>query len=561
MMRNRSGLLLVCLFILLLSNLSFRQPTAGQAAPVNAPPPPTQDYGVTCFVESGGIIIARAPSFHNYYSLDGGLTWIEGVPQTNASYCGSDCSSRKQAWDLWADAGGTTRYRFDPGVNILLSLDSGDTWEEIFDLSTIDWKPLNPPEPGTDIIIQPGPLDAMIDPSSGSLLLAMAHAGVLVRLPSGEWQWRDAGRYIHGESSIESGPGWEQADGLSPDSPEADIILEANSNYTTSLSFSPGGDLLATSGYDGGVKLFEFPNGDLRFWQEWQSGRSSSVIYGAAFSPDGSTLITCDSNVDRTLRFWDMQSRELIRKHDGFQTSAMDVTRVNGDQFFAIAYGEDSSARKGFLGCSSLFRYFVKEQEYTARNQVIIFRLPDGRNISTLKSQLGEITSLKFIPESSLLASGGFAGGVELWDTQSKDRLFTFQPDQRADDRLPAYRKTYAAGFHPSENTVLALFGDGSLKAWNVSTGEQAWHLALPVPHGWYLSTAAFSPDGQQVAIGMPNGTLLLFDTREGSLLSTRWIPDCNTLMKVAFSPNGEWLSAGYATGTIKAWQVDGLLE
>ena len=39
-----------------------------------------------------------------------------------------------------------------------------------------------PPNPVRTLVVQPGPLDAMIDPASGNLLLAMGHAGVLLRL-------------------------------------------------------------------------------------------------------------------------------------------------------------------------------------------------------------------------------------------------------------------------------------------------------------------------------------------------------------------------------------------
>ena len=100
----------------------------------------------------------------------------------------------------------------------------------------------NTPEPGTDVVVQPGPLDAMIHPASGNLLLAMGHAGILLRLPAGEWQWVEAGRYYHGDlSSIRAEAARLKAQHSG--SPPAviplppDTVIKAHENYTTSLVF------------------------------------------------------------------------------------------------------------------------------------------------------------------------------------------------------------------------------------------------------------------------------------------------------------------------------------
>ena len=160
-----------------------------------------------------------------------------------------------------------------------------------------------------------------------------------------------------------------------------DTVIKAHENYTTTLVFSPDGETLASSGYDGGIKLFAFPTGDLQRWQQWGKDRRDSTLYGAAFSPDGSTLVTCGTNVDKTLHFWDMANWKLIKKYEGFQTGVLDSTAFSGQQVLAIAYGEDPNPK----------------------NQIKIFDMPTGELQSTLTTQLGEITSLKFIPGTSLL--------------------------------------------------------------------------------------------------------------------------------------------------------------
>jgi len=516
--------------------------TRPPAVSMGVPPPPTEDFGVNCFVEFGDSITAGAPSFHHYSSKDGGLTWEEASGEPSMS--GSDCSPRKEPWELWALPDGTVRYQFNPGTNILLSTDSGASWEKILDLEDIDWKPQNTPETGTEVVVQPGPLDAMIDHASGNLLLAMGHAGILLRLPSGDWQWVEAGRYYYGDlSSIRAEVArlkeQDTAGPLSVTPVMPDTVIKAHENYTTTLVFSPDGETLASSGYDGGIKLFDFPKGDLQHWQKWGKDRRDSTLYGAAFSADGSTLVTSGTNVDKTLNFWDMANGELISKYEGFQTEALDSTAFSDQQTLAIAYGEDPNQK----------------------NQIKVFHLPGGELQSTFSSQLSEITSLKFIPGTSLLAVGGFSGGVELLDIESGEKVFTLQPDQPADDRAAASRKVYSTGYHPAEDAVMSVFGDATLKAWDATNGEPAWSLSLPGAHGWYASSAAFSADGQMVALGFPNGPLMLFDSMDGSALSGQWSSDKGTLMELEFSPDSRWLAAGYASGDVKIWQVSRMVE
>ena len=107
----------------------------------------------------------------------------------------------------------------------------------------------------------------------------------------------------------------------------------------------------------------------------------------------------------------------------------------------------------------------------------------------------------------------------------------------------------------------MAVFGDGSLKAWNVSDGAPAWSLSLPAPHGGLASSSAFSADGQMVVLGFQNGPLILFDSMDGRALSKQWTSDKGTLMELAFSPDSQWLAAGYASGDVKIWQVRRMVE
>lgn len=537
---KKIGFLLLMIISLLACRFSSNTGSTADPGSSGVPLPPDEDFGVLCFVEFADGIVASAPVFEEFFSRDGGLTWQqEGVEIPGIS--GSDCAPNKILQkELWASLDGLIRYRFDPGKSIEKSTDGGGRWVQVYDLAYVQWEPVSENEPGRTVVVQPGPLDAMIDPSSGNVLLAMGHAGVLLGLPTGEWRWVAVGAYANAEMSSQPEEiSQEESISRSVTLIPPDLEINTENNYVNALAFSPDGSQLAASGFDGGVKLFGFPKGDFQFWQQWGEDTRFRKLYGAVFSFDGKTLITCGTNVDQSLRFWDVDSWELIKEFQGFQSSALDAGVYDDDQFFAIAFGKDPNNK----------------------DQVKIYRLPESVELATFNSPLGSITSLLFIPETRYLAIGSGSGSVEIWDFVDGEQIFSFQIDSTPAAQKSMGLRVLALGFDPSENALLALRGDGRLSAFDLSTGEVVWQRALSTPHGWYMNTAVFSEDGRLIAVGMHNGPMALFDSRSGEVLTRQWIYDAGTLMQLAFSPDDSWLSAGFSNGHIKVWEISQLIQ
>lgn len=540
MKKIRIFFLLTTLILVLACRFSSDSQSTADPGGVGVPLPPDEDFGVLCFVEFADVIVASAPVFEAFTSRDGGLTW-QSDGQDLPGISGSDCTpNKKLVHELWASPDGEVRYRFDPGKTIDVSTDGGKHWEQAVDLTGIQWEPANAAETGKSIVVQPGPLDAMVDPHSGNVLLAMGHAGVLIGLPSGEWQWVKVGPYANAElSSLQ--PEISQAENSSHTAMliTPDLEINTENNYVNALAFAPNGNVLAASGFEGGVKLFGFPSGDFQSWLQWGEDARFRKLFGAVFSADGQTLVTCGTNVDQSLRFWDVDSWNLNQEFQGFQTNALDAGAYDGGQFIAIAYQKDTN------------------NPY----QVKVYRLPESVEAATLSSRLSSITSLLIVPETRYLAVGSASGGVEVLDIITGESIYLFEPDSLPTEGVAVRLKVSALGYDASENLVLALLGNGRLYAYDLSTGGSAWQLALAIPHGWYISSAAFSEDGRLVAMGMHNGPLLVFNTNSGEMFTRQWITDGGTLQQVAFSPDNQWIAAGFTTGKVRVWQVERFLS
>ncbi len=109
--------------------------------------------------------------------------------------------------------------------------------------------------------------------------------------------------------------------------------------------------------------------------------------------------------------------------------------------------------------------------------------------------------SLKWSPDSTKLVTGSTNGLVTIWDAKTATVEQQFMINEYANrDALkvadPALSWVRDVRFSDDGTTVSAIAGDGTLKEWNIQTGQvvQATKLAP-------LATAAWSPFGARLAV------------------------------------------------------------
>jgi hypothetical protein len=154
--------------------------------------------GIECLVLRDNRIYAYAAASDYdapgaFYSLDGGVSWnstsmdgqVDCIPADLQEISDPSCP------DL--------RYRFKPPATIEFSIDGGLTWQEdylIEPIKEVEAVIIRNTHTGIGpIVLTSRPLDALIEPSSGNLLLAMGHRGLLMREANGKWDWIPLGTY------------------------------------------------------------------------------------------------------------------------------------------------------------------------------------------------------------------------------------------------------------------------------------------------------------------------------------------------------------------------------
>ncbi|KAF9539195.1 WD_REPEATS_REGION domain-containing protein [Mortierella hygrophila] len=284
-------------------------------------------------------------------------------------------------------------------------------------------------------------------------------------------------------------------------------------NYTVySCAYSPDGAWLAAGEKFGPIKIY-----DTSTWAVTHTfyGHRDSV-HSLAYSPTSLQLLS--GSDDKTVRLWDCGSDSCIfvlRGHTG------EVSTV----VFSASGKEVASAGKD--------------------NTVRLWDVQTGTNLFILTGHTGWIRSISYSSDGHKIVSVGYDGMVRLFDTQ------TGQPGKVW--KIQRWVMNSIVACSP-EGLEIAV-GDnnnGELRLYSTTTGKEtrSWKA-----HGYDIR---FSPNGEWIATCSSNGTVKVWSSATGSVLSV-FAGHGGSVHQVAFSPKGLQLASCSDDHTIRLWDVSSL--
>ncbi|GHF65157.1 hypothetical protein GCM10010218_53280 [Streptomyces mashuensis] len=278
------------------------------------------------------------------------------------------------------------------------------------------------------------------------------------------------------------------------------------------VSFSPGGELLALGGEDGGVLVCDAATGTALRTLHGHEER----VYAVKFR--GHVLAT--GSADGTVRLWDPVSgscRHRLDVHpDGVWPVSLDRT---GNR---LATGD-------------------------AEGTVTLWDTTDGSVSHRLTGHHAPVYTALFNPDGTLLATGDAAAAVRLWDTRTGRLLAELEGHRGA---------VYRAAFSP-DGTLLAT-GDrgedhhGTVRIWDVA-GQRLRHTLTG--HAGRVYTLDFHPGGTLLASGDTEGHVLLWNPRDGTRAAAP-APLGGAVYQVVFDPEGTMLAAAGSDGSVRLWRT-----
>ena len=192
------------------------------------------------------------------------------------------------------------------------------------------------------------------------------------------------------------------------------------------------------------------------------------------------------------------------------------------------------------------------------------------KEVDLLAEHTGEVLSVAYSPDSSLLASGSKDRTMRLWDTKTGEQKHPplwhgpdvvnveFSPDGTAlasssGDQAQIWdAKTVEERYRRSvRGKTLASAGeDSTLRLW-----DGTWELRrILTDDRAEMTSVAFTPDGRGI-VGGCTGRTILWDTETGSLLRT-FTGYSGSVFSLVFSPDGAKLASGSDDMSVRLWDA-----
>jgi WD40 repeat protein len=240
----------------------------------------------------------------------------------------------------------------------------------------------------------------------------------------------------------------------------------------TCLAFSPDGALFASGHVDGAVHLWDMPRG-----QELPLNLKHDALVGAlAFSPDGRTLAT--GGMDSNLKLWDMAAawagearRELLRQPAGIT---------------ALCYAGPNGA------------WFVSGHA----NRVL--RLTDARScrlIATLRGPEAQVSLLSLAPGGKRFVAASHDRTIRVYDLESRRQTFVTTPHR--------VKPTTSVAFFPDGRHLASVAQDNAVQLWDLDSQTPA--AVLWGQGGEAFAAVALFAGGDHVAVALADGRIRLW--------------------------------------------------
>ncbi len=367
---------------------------------------------------------------------------------------------------------------------------------------------------------------------------------------------------------------------------------QAHTHPTRAVTFSPGGDRVATASEDGTVKVWTLTGdlvqtladkgagfqalvwtaqnqllagdsqGQVFLWGEdlqpiatWQSPLGAAIT-ALDVNPAGTQVAV--SSRDRQLLLLDLATPNAPIKtfptHAGtvynvrFTPDGQQLVTVGDDKTIQVWQldGTPAGTLVGHRGLVSALALSPTGKQLATAGGDRTLRLWDWErsNLKVLQKHQGAVNAVAVAPEGDLMASGGKDARIHLWDSNGNWV-------RSLSDHTDAIQNLV---FSPDGNLLVSTSQDGTVRLWS-SLRSDAPSARVLQGHRGAVHGVAIHPQGDLLATVGADKTLRLWNLN-GELLTTL-DAHRDQAVGVAFSPDGQFLATTGWDYEAKIWPMD----
>lgn len=237
-------------------------------------------------------------------------------------------------------------------------------------------------------------------------------------------------------------------------------------------------------------------------WAQVELEGHEDYITSLAWAPDGTKIVS--GALDKSARLWTIADRSF-KKYE--------TDRGSG---FSVAVSPD-----GKYGASGDFHFMIK-----------LWSMADGALVADLEGSTDkgyQVRAVAFTNDSKTLVAGLASGEIWLYDVATKKKTGEIKGHGNAIDYLAM----------APDGVRMAAMSMQTLKIWNLPEKKEIARLGAD---GTEARCAAWSKDGQQLAVGSGNGFLRLWDVAAAKEINKVQI-GLGDVRAVDWSPDGAWIA------------------
>jgi WD40 repeat protein len=172
---------------------------------------------------------------------------------------------------------------------------------------------------------------------------------------------------------------------------------------------------------------------------------------------------------------------------------------------------------------------------------VRIWSMRTGHSLAILDGHTDGVSCVAFSPDGNQIASGSHDRTIRLWNTQSFKEIAVFHHNNGA---------VYSVAYSSTRSLVIYGSDDGTVCVWDPAADSQVFLEG----HKTEVCAVACSPHDSRVVSGSKDGMIQVWDSQTGAKLAS--LEGHNQVTSVSFSLNGAHLVSGLETGAIRVWDA-----